>query len=112
MYFFSDNKLRYGAAAFVATWLLLGPLVAVAALTALLLWQWGRFQASVLAYRTRRTLVAHSGGADAAAQAKKLARDEKCALLSLDEVAALPEGFFHLVDGWTIATRRRAHRPL
>jgi hypothetical protein len=99
VYFFSDNKLRYGAAAFVATWLLFGPLVAVPALTALLLWQWGRFHASVVAYRTRRTMVVHSGGADAAAQAKKIAHNEDCSLMSLDEVAALPDGFFHLVDG-------------
>ncbi len=80
-------------------WLISGLTLACVTSVCFLIYQWRRFQAAVVAHRTRRMVVLHTGSSDAQVMASKLARKSGALVMSVDDLARLREGFFHLVDG-------------
>jgi hypothetical protein len=99
VHFFSDRKRFFGASLLFGLIWLVGPFAALCLVAPFVVYQYGRFQAAVLAHRTRRTLVVHSGGAEALSKALVRGNNGCHAVKSFDELASCPEGFFTLVDG-------------
>jgi hypothetical protein len=96
VYFFSEHKRTFALGVIALLWLVVGPVLALASITAFVVYQYSRFHAAVQRHRMRRILVVHTGSADAASRARKQSCDS---IMSLEELEAHPESFFHLVDG-------------